>query len=73
MVLFRKRPHDPLRDETIEYVRKLVTAGVGAEFHLYDGAFHGFEVAAGTPTREQFMADIESALSRAIATPRMAT
>jgi acetyl esterase/lipase len=65
--------YDPLRDETIEYVRKLVTAGVGAEFHLYDGAFHGFEVAAGTPTREQFMADIESALSRAIATPRMAT
>lgn len=35
---------DPFRDETIAYVTKLAQAGVDVEFHLYPGAFHGFEV-----------------------------
>lgn len=35
---------DPFRDETIEYVARLVQAGVDVEFHLYPGCFHGFEV-----------------------------
>ncbi|MEU7862598.1 alpha/beta hydrolase [Nonomuraea sp. NPDC049141] len=31
------------RDECIEYARRLVQAGVSTEFHLYPGAFHGFD------------------------------
>lgn len=34
---------DPFRDETLTYVTKLCQAGVDVEFHLYPGAFHGFE------------------------------
>ena len=34
---------DPFRDETITYVSKLAQAGVDVEFHLYPGAYHGFE------------------------------
>lgn len=34
---------DPFRDETIAYVSKLAQAGVDVEFHLYPGAYHGFE------------------------------
>jgi acetyl esterase/lipase len=33
---------DPLRDETVEYISRLLQAGVSAELHLYPGAFHGF-------------------------------
>ncbi|WP_089212504.1 alpha/beta hydrolase [Streptosporangium subroseum] len=31
------------RDECIDYARRLVQAGVSTEFHLYPGAFHGFD------------------------------
>jgi acetyl esterase/lipase len=41
---------DPFRDETIEYVAKLAQAGVAVEFHLYPGAYHGFELL--NPTSE---------------------
>lgn len=34
---------DPFRDETLTYVQKLAQAGVDVEFHLYPGAYHGFE------------------------------
>jgi acetyl esterase len=34
---------DPFRSETITYVAKLAEAGVDVEFHLYLGAYHGFE------------------------------
>jgi acetyl esterase len=36
--------HDPLRDEGIDYARRLLEAGVGTELHLYAGTFHGFEL-----------------------------
>lgn len=35
---------DPFRSETIDYVMKLAEAGVDVEFHLYPGAFHGFDL-----------------------------
>jgi acetyl esterase/lipase len=34
---------DLLRDENIEYATRLLQAGVSTEFHVYPGAFHGFE------------------------------
>lgn len=35
---------DPFRSETLTYVTKLAEAGVDVEFHLYPGAYHGFEL-----------------------------
>jgi acetyl esterase/lipase len=37
---------DPFRDDTIDYMKRLVQAGVPAELHLYPGAYHAFEVIA---------------------------
>ncbi len=34
---------DLFRDETIDFVTRLLVAGVSTEFHLYPGCFHGFE------------------------------
>ncbi|MBT2293483.1 alpha/beta hydrolase [Paenibacillus albidus] len=34
---------DPFRSETLTYVTNLAEAGVDVEFHLYPGAYHGFE------------------------------
>lgn len=34
---------DPLRDEGIDYARRLMAAGVSTELHLIPGAFHLFE------------------------------
>lgn len=34
---------DPFRDETIDYVKRLASAGVPVEFHLYPGCYHGFD------------------------------
>ena len=35
---------DVFRDETLDYVTRLARAGVPAEFHLYPGCFHGFDL-----------------------------
>lgn len=35
---------DPFRDETIEFVQKLLVAQVPVEFHLYPGCFHACEM-----------------------------
>lgn len=37
---------DPFRDDTADYMFRLSQAGVPAEFHLYPGAYHAFEVNA---------------------------
>jgi acetyl esterase/lipase len=37
---------DPLRDEGIEYARRLIDADVPTELHVLPGAFHGFDAAA---------------------------
>lgn len=34
---------DILRDETVEYARRLAHAGVSAELHVHPGAVHGFD------------------------------
>ena len=35
---------DLFRDETIDYVARLLQAGVPTEFHIYPGCFHGFDM-----------------------------
>ncbi|MDD4074496.1 MAG: alpha/beta hydrolase [Eubacteriales bacterium] len=36
---------EPFRDETIQYVDHLKTAGVPVTFKLFEGCFHGFDIA----------------------------
>ncbi|HTZ71442.1 MAG TPA: alpha/beta hydrolase [Acetobacteraceae bacterium] len=38
---------DLFLEESIEYARRLIRAGVPAELHVFPGAFHGFSVAGG--------------------------
>jgi acetyl esterase/lipase len=35
---------DPLRDQGIDYSRRLLAAGVSVELHCWPGAFHGFRM-----------------------------
>ncbi|GAB6930476.1 hypothetical protein JCM10914A_44590 [Paenibacillus sp. JCM 10914] len=35
---------EPFRDETMEYVKQLRSAGVPVEFELYPGCYHGFDI-----------------------------
>jgi acetyl esterase/lipase len=58
---------DPFRDETIEYVAKLAQAGVPVEFHLYPGAYHGFELLnptteIGKKAKNQYVQALKKAL-----------
>jgi len=57
---------DPFRDETIEYVAKLSSAGVPVEFHLYPGCFHGFDVSVvRTEIGDRAQDEFVNALARA--------
>jgi len=56
---------DLLRDEDIDYARRLLDAGVTTELHVYPGTFHGFDVfapAAAISTRA--IADYVDAVRR---------
>lgn len=37
---------EPFRDETIQYIDNLKSAGVPVRFELFEGCFHGFEIIA---------------------------
>ena len=41
---------DLLRDENLDYARRLIAAGVPTELHLYAGTLHGFDVLAPSAT-----------------------
>jgi acetyl esterase/lipase len=41
---------DPLRDEGMDYARRLLEAGVPTELHNVPGACHGFDIIAATGT-----------------------
>lgn len=54
-------------DESIDYARRLIRAGVPAELHVYPGAVHGFD---GVPTAwmaVSFRRTLQEALGRAFA------
>jgi acetyl esterase/lipase len=61
--------HDPLRDEGIDYARRLVAAGVPTELHLYPGTFHGFDlVGARTRIGRRALEEQARALRQALVT-----
>ncbi len=60
---------DLFRDETTEYVSRLNQAGVPAEYHIYPGCFHAFEVfteVAGISRRaeEEYILVMKNALTK---------
>jgi acetyl esterase/lipase len=55
-------------EEDIDYTRRLIAAGVGAELLVVPGAFHGFDlIAADTSVAKRFNAAKLEALRRALA------
>jgi acetyl esterase/lipase len=42
--------YDPLRDEGLDFARRLLAAGVSVEIHHFPGTFHGFDAAAPEAT-----------------------
>ncbi len=58
---------DLVRDENLEYARRLIESGVRTEFHLHAGAIHNFEnVAPHARISADSLADQERALVRAL-------
>lgn len=58
------------RDECADYALRLVQAGVSTEFHLYPGAFHGFDtVLPGAELSRRAVAGRRAALRRALSGP----
>ncbi|HEY2481878.1 MAG TPA: alpha/beta hydrolase [Caulobacteraceae bacterium] len=53
-------------EEDMDYARRLIRAGVPTELHVYPGAFHGFDFAAGTGVAERSRRDSRAALARAL-------
>ncbi|MEB4616415.1 alpha/beta hydrolase [Leucobacter sp. M11] len=59
--------YDPLRDDGIEFARRLAHEGIATELHLYPGTFHGsagIALSAGVSARQN--ADLLAALGRAV-------
>lgn len=51
---------EPFTDETLQYVENLKKAGVGVQFRLFEGCFHGFDLLSfTTPAKEarQFLSE----------------
>ena len=61
---------DPLRDEGLEFARRLAHAGVPTEAHLYAGTFHASAgIAAGAEVSRRQLADMRAAFERAFRVP----
>ncbi|SHH64921.1 Acetyl esterase/lipase [Sporobacter termitidis DSM 10068] len=56
---------DLFRDETTDYVTRLLQAGVPTEFHIYPGCFHGFDMFP-TEIGRRAAAGLIDALKRAL-------
>ena len=58
---------DNLRDEDVDYARRLTEAEVSTELHVYPGTFHGFDILApNTPVGRRAIADYVGALGRTL-------
>lgn len=55
---------DLFLEEDIDYARRLIRAGVPTEFHIYPGAFHGFDLMPGAAVSEAARRDGREALRR---------
>lgn len=55
---------DLFLDESLEYGRRLIRAGVQTELHVYPGAFHGFDVIAGAQVSKKYKRDLYDGLAR---------
>lgn len=61
---------DPLRDEAVDYARRLLEAGVPTELHCFPGTFHGFDIVAPHATVARLAVEEQvRALARAFARP----
>jgi acetyl esterase/lipase len=58
---------DLFLDENLDYARRLLAAGVATELHVYDGAYHGFEVAFDADVAKRAFRDRTDALRRGLA------
>jgi len=54
---------DPLRDEGIEYARRLAHADVPDELHLYPGTFHDSTLVAGAAVSQRMIQDANAHVS----------
>jgi triacylglycerol lipase len=53
-------------EENADYAMRAARAGVGVEFHIYPGAFHGFRAAAGSRIAEMANRESQAALRHAL-------
>lgn len=58
---------DLFLEEDIDYARRLTRAGVPTEFHIYPGAFHGFDMMPEAEIAEASRRDSRAALKRFLA------
>jgi acetyl esterase/lipase len=57
---------DLFLEESLEYARRLMRAGVPTELHVYPGAYHGFGMATNAHVSQAAMRDQFEALKRAL-------
>ncbi len=55
---------DPLRDEAVDYARRLMSAGVATELHVFPGTCHGFDAFVPDWEMSQQLFDIQGAALR---------
>ncbi|MFC7327032.1 alpha/beta hydrolase [Marinactinospora rubrisoli] len=58
--------YDPLRDEGLEYARRLIQAGVPTELFHYPGTFHGSTLVTEAAVSKRMVADKMGALRRGL-------
>jgi acetyl esterase len=57
---------DPLRDEGIDYAKRLMATGISVELHAYPGTFHGSGMAAHAAVSQRSAKELTDALSDAL-------
>ena len=51
--------------ENLDFATRLVEAGIETELHVYPGAYHGFNMIAGSPLSQRLEAETMAAMARA--------